>query len=45
MLENRKTTGQDDFMNNEGLDDNLLNDDANVSGKVDIINHGEKIAE
>ena len=46
MLENRKQTQQDDFMNNDGLDDNLLNDDAGVTGKqTDIINHGEKIAE
>ena len=33
-------------MNNDGLDDDLLNDDAGVTGKsTDIINHGEKIAD
>jgi hypothetical protein len=46
MLANVKSQ-TDDFMSNEGLDDNLLNDDvADKNQKhIDIIAHGEKISE
>ena len=34
MLENAKTAPNDDFMNSDNLEDNLLDDDAGVSGKA-----------
>jgi hypothetical protein len=44
MLENAKSTANDDFMNNDNLEENLLDDDTHRSQSADIINVGEKIA-
>lgn len=45
MLENAKTPANDDFMNNDNLEENLLDDESHRSPNTDIISHGEKIAE
>ena len=45
MLENAKTPANDDFMNNDNLEENLLDDDTHRQQSTDIISHGEKIAE
>ena len=45
MLENAKTPANDDFMNNDNMEENLLDDDSHRVQSSDIISHGEKIAE
>jgi hypothetical protein len=45
MLENAKTPAHDDFMNNDNLEENLLDDDSHRVHSFDIITVGEKIAE
>lgn len=45
MLANAKTPANDDFMNNDNLEENLLDDETHRSHPTDVISHGEKIAE
>jgi hypothetical protein len=45
MLENAKTPASEDFMNNDNLEENLLDDETHREKSSDIISHGEKIAE
>lgn len=45
MLENAKTPANEDFMNNDNLEENLLDDETHRTHPTDVISHGEKIAE
>jgi hypothetical protein len=45
MLENAKTPASEDFMNNDNLEENLLDDETHREKSSDIISNGEKIAE